>query len=589
MSIVPEEIKMPSRRRFLKRSVEAAAGLAVAHSVLQAAPVTTAVDGLERSRPNIILILVDDMGFSDIGCFGSEIATPNLDALAANGLRMSQWYNNPRCCPSRASIMTGLYSHQVGFGMMADDAGHYPYPSYRGDLSAQCVTVPEVLKTAGYNTAMAGKWHLAAVEGKIADPKHNWPMQRGFDRYYGTIIGAGSYYNPNYLVRDNDRIDVPKDPNYYYTDAIAENASGYVAELAKKDAPFFLYCAFTAPHWPLQAPEEMVSKYAGRYAGGWDELRAARNRKQVQMGLLRAEWKVSARDPRVPAWENAQDKAWEQRRMAVYAAMIERMDAGVGRIVKALEATGKAENTLIVFMSDNGGNSEELGPNHPANWKRPNYIPYTTKVGGEDVVAGNRPDVMPGPEDTYQSVGIPWGNVANTPFRLYKHYTQEGGISSPFIAHWPRGIASKGAITESWGHETDLMATFLAVSGAKYPAAVAAGPIPSFVGQSLTPLFAGGTRNRKACYWEHEGNKAVRDGKWKAVCRFPIAWELYDLDADRTELNDLAKSEPDRLANMIHMWQDWERMVGAQPWPLPSTPKGESTGEMPTPGYLKST
>ena len=585
---------MPSRRKFLKSSAQTAAALAVANTALQAAPKPPAVPaagattGLENSRPNIILFLVDDMGYSDIGCFGSEIATPNLDALAASGLRMSQWYNNPRCCPSRASIMTGLYSHQVGFGMMADDAGHYPYPSYRGDLSAQCVTMPEVLKTAGYSTAMAGKWHLAAVEGNIPNPKHNWPMQRGFERYYGTIIGAGSYYNPNYLVRDNDRIEVPKDPEYYYTDAIAEKASGYVAEMAKKDAPFFLYCAFTAPHWPLQAPEDLVAKYADRYAGGWDDLRAERNRKQVAMGLLRPEWKVSARDPRVPAWENAQDKTWEQRRMAVYAAMIERMDAGVGRIVKALEASGKVENTLIVFMSDNGGNAEELGANHPPKWRRPNYIPYTTKDGKRDVVAGNRPDVYPGHEDTYQSVGIPWGNVANTPFRLYKHYTQEGGISSPFIAHWPKGIQPKGKITDSWGHETDLMATFLAVSGAKYPASVAAGPSPPYVGASLTPLFAGQERNRNAGYWAHAGNKAVRDGKYKAVCRFPIAWELYDLDADRTELNDLSKTEPDRLATMIRMWQDWERMVGAQPWPLPSTPKGESTGVMDTPAYLKN-
>lgn len=574
---------MPSRRKFLKSSVQAAASAALARIALGAVHAAPAMEG---SKPNIVLILVDDMGYSDIGCFGSEIATPNLDALAAQGMRMSQWYNNPRCCPSRASIMTGLYSHQVGFGMMADDAGHYPYPQYAGDLSSQCVTIPEVLKGAGYSTAMVGKWHLAAVEGQ-KDLKHNWPLQRGFDQYYGTIIGAGSYFNPNYLVRDNERIDPPSDPSFYYTDAIAENAAKYVGGMAKKDAPFFLYCAFTAPHWPLQAPEEMVQKYENRYAEGWDALRVERHKKQIDIGLLRPEWKLTARDPRVPAWENAADKTWEMRRMAVYAAMIERMDMGVGHLVQELKATGKFDNTLIVFMSDNGGNAEELAPTHPPKWVRPNYIPYKTKDGKRDVTMGNRPDVYPGAEDTYLSVGIPWGNVANTPFRLYKHYTQEGGISSPFIASWPKGIQPQKKITESFGHETDLMATFLAVSGAKYPAAVAAGPIPQCVGESLVPIFQGQERNRKPCYWEHEGNKAVRDGKWKAVSKFPDAWELYDMEADRTEIHDLAIAEPDRLTKMIHMWQDWARSIGVQPWPMPSTPKREGIREMDTPPYLR--
>ena len=573
---------MPSRRKFLKDTAQTAASLAIAKSALGAmAPGS----GLEGSRPNIILILVDDMGFSDIGCFGSEIATPHLDGLAKSGMRMSQWYNNPRCCPSRASIMTGLYSHQVGFGMMADDAGLYPYPQYAGDLSAQCCTIPEALKKAGYSTAMAGKWHLAAVENQ-KDLKHNWPMQRGFERYYGTIVGAGSYFNPNYLVRDNERIEVPKDPEYYYTDAIAENASNFVTEMAKKDAPFFLYCAFTAPHWPLQAKEEWIAKYKDRYAGGWDALREERHRKQIEMGLLGPEWKLTARDPRVPTWDKAEDKEWEARRMAVYAAMIERMDTGVGRLMSALQATGKAENTLIVFMSDNGGNSEEL-LNHPATFKRPNYMPYKTKDETKEVVVGNQADTMPGPEATYQSIGIPWGNCANTPFRLYKHYTQEGGISSPFIACWPKYIKPEKKVTEQMGHETDLMPTFLAVAVATYPAAVAAGPIPAMVGDSLVPIFEGGTRNRRPCFWEHEGNKAVREGKWKAVSRFANSWEMYDMEADRTELNDLGAKEPERLTKMIYLWQDWARQIGVQPWPMPTTPKGEVNSQIATPPYLK--
>lgn len=488
---------MPSRRRFLKSTVQTAATLAMAKSGMAAEVKDSA--GMAGSRPNIILILVDDMGYSDIGCFGSEISTPNLDALAAKGMRMSQWYNNPRCCPSRASIMTGLYSHQVGFGMMADDAGHYPFPQYSGDLSATCVTIPEVLKKAGYNTAMTGKWHLADTGGSAAS-KHNWPRQRGFDRYYGTIIGAGSYFAPNYLVRDNDRIEVTKDEEFYYTDAIAQNAATFVTDMARQDAPFFLYCAFTAPHWPLQAKEEWITKYADRYNEGWDKLREERHKRQISMGLLRAEWKMTPRDPRVPAWNDANDKAWESRRMAVYAAMIERMDLGVGRLVEALKDTGKAEDTLIVFMSDNGGNAEEQATTHPPNWKRPYYIPYRTHDDKKEVVAGNVVGLMPGPDDTYQSIGIPWGNVANTPFHLYKHYTAEGGISSPFIANWPRHIRPEKQITEQFGHETDLMATFLELAAAAYPASVAAGPIPHYVGQSLVPLMAGGKRDRKPCF-----------------------------------------------------------------------------------------
>lgn len=574
---------MPSRRSFLKSTAQAAATLAVANTGLAAVPKGSG--GMEGSRPNIVLILVDDMGYSDIGCFGSEISTPNLDALATKGMRMSQWYNNPRCCPSRASIMTGLYSQQVGFGLM-DDAGRYPYPQYSGDLSPHCVTMPEALKTAGYNTAMSGKWHLAATHD-VSELKHNWPRQRGFDRFYGTIIGAGSYFNPNWLVRDNERIAVGKDEDFYYTDAIAENASNFVTEMATQDAPFFLYCAFTAPHWPLQAKEEWIAKYADRYDVGWDKIREQRYTKQRSMGLLRDQWKMTPRDPRVPAWEEAKYKPWEVRRMAVYAAMIERMDLGVGRLMKALEATGKADNTLIVFMSDNGGNAEELSPVHGPNWKRPNYMPERTHDGKEEVVAGNKVGLMPGPENTYESIGIPWGNVTNTPFRLYKHYTAEGGITSPFIACWPKYIRPEKHITEEMGHETDLLPTFVELAGVKMPAANATGPVPPLEGQSLTSVLAGKTRVRKPCFWEHEGNKAVRDGKWKLEARFPDKWELYDMETDRTELHDLVTQQPERTKNMIAMWDGWAKRIGVQPWPMPETPPGEATGAMPTPPYLR--
>ena len=542
-------------------------------------------------RPNIILILADDMGFSDIGCFGSEISTPNLDKLSARGMRLTQYYNNPRCCPSRASIMTGLYSQQAGMGMMVADHNRYPFPGYAGILSPKTTTIPEVLKGVGYNTAMVGKWHLApeSEEGKA-----QWPLQRGFDKFWGMISGASVYYESPHLLEGNEALPPP--PNgQYLTDLWAEHAAGYVTELSKEKAPFFLYAAFNAPHWPIQAPEEVVEKYARRYRDGWDKLRDERHAKQIALGIVDPKWPLSPRDPRVPAWEQAGDKEWEMRRMAVYAAMIDKLDEGIGRIVDAVEKSGKMDNTLIVFMSDNGGNSEELGSGHrklpvsdspegPLHGFDPNgSIPCELGMP----CAGNDPKVMPGGENTFQSIGIPWGNCANTPFRLYKHYTQEGGISSPFVACWPSVIKPTGRPTVAVGHETDLMPTFLEAAGATYPTHVAAGPLPDLAGQSLMPLFAGHTRTRKPIFWEHEGNKAVRDGKWKLVSRFPDQWELYDLEADRTELHNLASDQPARATAMADMWNDWANRIGVQPWPMPQTPPGERSGSMPTPPYLR--
>ncbi len=526
-----------------------------------------------HTRPNIILILADDMGFSDIGCFGSEISTPNLDKLASRGMRVSQFYNNPRCCPSRASIMTGLYSQQAGMGMMTSDFGRYPYPGYVGDLSAQTLTIPEALKLAGYNTAMVGKWHLTPLPNEAPSVgKHNWPLQRGFDRFWGMIAGASVYFNSKAICHDNQPIEMPGAPESYLTDLWADHAVGYVDELAKEKKPFFLYAAFNAPHWPLQAPEAQIQKYAARYAGGWDALREERHGKQIRLGLVDPQWPLTPRDPRVPAWEKAEDKEWEQRRMAVYAAMIDRLDQGIGRIVDKVEEAGLSENTLIVFLSDNGGNAEELG-------RPPNTAPGMKR--------GNFPNVMPGPADTFESIGIPWGNCANTPFRLYKHYTQEGGIATPFIACWPKVIRPTPRPIHAVGHETDLMPTFLEVSGANYPARVKAGPLPALAGESLVPLFTGGTRDRAPIFWEHEGNRAVRDGQWKLVSRYTEAWELHDMEADRTEMNDLAKSQPERVKRMAKMWDDWARRVGVQPWPMPGTPKGEIGADLVTPPYLK--
>jgi arylsulfatase len=577
---------MSNRRDFLKMTAGAAAATVVgAEAVFASADHSAA-----GSRPNIILILADDMGFSDIGCFGSEVSTPNLDKLAARGMRVSQFYNNPRCCPSRASIMTGLYSQQAGMGMMVSDHGRYPYPQYAGILSAQTLTIPEALKSAGYQTAMVGKWHLAT---ETDEGKRSWPLQRGFDKFWGMIAGASVYYESPHLMSGNDPLPPPP-KDQYLTDLWAQHAASYVTEMAQSSKPFFLYAAFNAPHWPIQAPEELIQKYANRYAAGWDALREERHKKQLAMGLVSDKWALTPRDPRVPAWEKADDKQWEMRRMAVYAAMIDRLDQGIGRILESVQQAGVADNTLIVFMSDNGGNAEEIGRGRNKTPPSTPEVPLHTGSSSGDApceigmtCAGNIPGVMPGGEDTFQSIGIPWGNCANTPFRMYKHYTQEGGISTPFIACWPKVIKPAHSPVNAVGHETDLMPTFLELSGAAYPDKVAAGTIPALVGQSLAPVFSGGTRKRKPIYWEHEGNKAVRDGKWKLVSRFPDSWELFDMEADRTELHDLAPAQPERAKSMAAMWDSWAKEIGVQPWPMPQTPPNERTGNLGVPPYLR--
>lgn len=574
---------MADRRDFLKMGAGVAATSMLAGAAKPAFARSFAAQA-SGARPNIILILADDMGFSDIGCFGSEVSTPNLDKLAARGMRLNQYYNNPRCCPSRASIMTGLYAQQAGMGLMVADYGRYPYPGYAGTLSHQTITIPEALKSAGYNTAMVGKWHLAPENPAIG--KNNWPLQRGFDKYWGIIAGASVYYKAPHLFEGNDPAPVPAE-NEYLTDLFAEHAAGYVAELAKEKKPFFLYAAFNAPHWPIQAPEEVVQKYAKRYAGGWDALRAERHKKQIEMGLVDERWPLSPRDPRVPAWEQAKDKEWEMRRMAVYAAMIDKLDQGIGRILDQVEKSGIADNTLIVFMSDNGGNSEEIAARKRSIPEDAIAAHMHDPCQNREACAGNVPGVMPGGMSTFESIGIPWGNCANTPFRLYKHYAHEGGISSPFIACWPRVIQPTARPVNAVGHETDLMPTFLEVAGVEYPASVAAGPLPALAGESLVPLFHGGTRTRGPIYWEHEGNRAVRDGKWKLVSKFPDGWELFDMEADRTEQHDLALAELERVKGMETMWNKWAKRCGVQPWPMPETPQGaERTGKMVVPAYL---
>lgn len=500
-------------------------------------------------RPNIIIVLTDDMGYSDIGCYGGEIDTPNLDTLASNGLRYTQFYNSARCCPTRASLLTGLHPHQTGIGHMTNDRG---VPGYRGDLSANSVTIAEVLGNSGYSTYMSGKWH---VTKHVDGPKHNWPIQRGFDEFYGTIHGAGSFYDPVTLTRNNTRLESPEG-DYYYTDAITDQAVEFIQQHSakKSDEPFFMYVAYTAPHWPLHAPADVIEKYKGRFDQGWDTLREERMHRMKKMGLLDQDWSLSNRDKSVPEWDSAENKEWEVRRMEVYAAQIDIMDQGIGDILSALKKTGTYENTLILFLADNGGCAEELQP----NWKGGLHIPEKTR-DGTPIQLGNDPKVMPGPEVTYQSYGVPWANVSNTPFRRYKHWVHEGGIATPLIAHWPGKIKATGELRRQPGHIIDLMATCVDAAGATYPKKKDNGEkVPAMEGLSLLPTFGEGKLPDRLLYWEHEGNRAIRDGNWKLVAMGQEGpWELYNLSKDRTEVSNLAQKHPKRVEQMSVLWDEW--------------------------------
>jgi arylsulfatase len=531
----------------------------------------------KHRQPNIVLIMADDMGYSDIGCYGGEIRTPNLDGLATGGLRFTQFYNTARCCPTRASLMTGLYQHQAGVGHMMNDKG---YDGYRGDLNNRCVTIAEVLKQAGYSTYMSGKWHVTKSIGPDAD-KHNWPLQRGFDRFFGTIHGAGSYYDPNTLTRDNTQI-VPDSDDFYYTNAISDNAVKFISEHKSRsgEAPFFMYVPYTAPHWPMHALPEDIARYKGRYDGGWDALRGERHKRMIEMGIIESKWKTTPRDPAAPPWTEAKDKRWFARRMEVYAAMVDCLDQGVGRIVAELKRTGDFENTLIFFLADNGGCAEEYGsrgkvkpdPSKPVVLKPMGKNELQTKMQ-PTVTRDGRPvrtgyGVMPGPADTYIAYGKPWANASNTPFRLYKHWVHEGGISTPLIAHWPAQIKSRGKLRHQPGHLIDIMATCVDVARAEYPSEYKGNKITPMEGRSLVPAFYNKPIEREAIYWEHEGNRAVRQGKWKLVSKHPGGWELFDLDADRTELNNLSEKYPQKVEQLKAMYESWAARCGVRPWPV---------------------
>jgi len=509
-------------------------------------------------KPNIVVILVDDMGFADLGCYGSEIPTPNLDALAKNGLRFTQFYNTGRCCPTRASLLTGLYSHQAGVGHMTEDKG---VPGYAGRLNDSCVTIAEVLRPAGYFTAMTGKWHVGQNLGVV-------PWDRGFDRSLnaaagGFYFGGGDkakaklFLNGEAIANDDPRL--PKD--WYSTDLWTSFGLKFIDEALAAKKPFYLHLCHNAPHFPLQAPAEAIAKFRGQYKEGWGALRDARIARQKELGIIDAAWEKSPRQPAIKLWKDHPPE--EQDRfdhlMAVYAATVHRMDQAIGDLVNGLKERGAFENTLILFMSDNGGNAES-GPNGRNN-------------GDPTQAASN------------WFCGESWAFLQNTPFRKYKHYNHEGGIASPLIAHWPArgGVnpsfhgnrignftreAKGGPVCHTPAHLIDVMATCVDVAGATYPTELNGKSILPMEGKSLKDVFLGDALPGRSLFWEHEGNAAVRHGDLKLVRTGRDGpWELYDLKTDRTEQHDLATAQPEKAKELATEWQTWAERAHVLPYP----------------------
>jgi arylsulfatase len=500
------------------------------------------------ARPNVIVILADDMGYSDLGCFGGEIATPNIDRIGREGVRFSQFYNTARCSPSRASLLTGRHPHETGIGILTDDDRPHGYP---GSLDPRFPTLAQRFADAGYATCLSGKWHLSS---NVREPDESWPTRRGFGEFYGIMPGAGDYFHPAGLWHNEEKLPTPDEDGYYLTDAIAEHAASFVTGHAGRD-PFFLYLAFTAPHWPLQAPEAEIARYAHSFDDGWDALRPRRLERLVAEGILPSGTELSDRDPSQPAWVDVDDPTWEARRMAVYAAQVDLMDRGVGRVLDALEAAGAADDTIVLFLSDNGACAEELPPKDAIHFRerQPSHTP-----SGVPLQLGNEPSIVPGPDTSYSSYGRAWANLGNTPFRLYKRWVHEGGIATPLLVRWPRGIDAGRIVHEPY-QLTDIAPTLFAATGLE----PGDGP-----GISMLPVARGErAHDPHTLYWEHVGNAAIRRDRWKLVRETPQPWELYDIVADRSELHDVAAEHPELVDELAAEWQNWADSVGVLPWP----------------------
>jgi arylsulfatase A-like enzyme len=507
---------------------------------------------------NVVLIVADDLGYSDLGCFGGEIATPTLDGVAMDGVRFSQFTNTARCSPSRASLLTGLHPHQTGIGILTNDDRPVGYP---GTLNRRCRTLAELLSGAGYATFAAGKWHLTS---EVWNPDDSWPTRRGFDGFYGTLTGCGSYFWPGTLVRGELPAEhEPLGREFYYTDAISAEAAQFIRRHTSDEPgrPFFLYVAYTAPHWPLHALPEDIDRYAAAFTPGWDELREQRMRRLLDAGLMSPGTTLSARDPTQPAWADEPEQAWQLRRMQAYAAQVDRMDQGIATIVDALRDAGALRDTLLVFLSDNGASCEELPKVDLKRFRRRSDIVRVTTRDGRPVRIGNSPAVVPGAEDTYSSYGRAWANLSNTPFRYYKRWVHEGGIATPLIVHWPDGGLADGSIVHHPFQLVDVVPTVLEATSAPYPD----GGTP-LEGRSMVPALRGEEVPVATQYWEHTGNCAVRRGRWKLVREYPHPWELYDLDSDRAETHDLADRHPGVVTELTQAFDTWAHRVGVVPW-----------------------
>ncbi len=497
----------------------------------------------DTARPNIILIMVDDMGYSDLGCFGSQIQTPNIDRLAEQGIIMPRFYNTGRCCPSRASLLTGLYPHQTGIG----DMNHNDHlPGYQGFLNDKCVTIAEVLKNAGYSTLMSGKWH-------VGNEPEQWPRQRGFEKFFGIPVGGGVYFYPFLKPRRvvlNDTIIHPDTSNFYSTDAFTQYAVDFIDEQKGNNKPFFLYLAHIAPHFPLQACPEDIQKYKGKFKAGFSKIRQQRYQNLLKNGLIDSTYALSEPDQAVLNWEklsNAEKDSFDLR-MAVYAAQLDRVDQGIGKIIRKLEQNEILENTVIMFLSDNGGTHEKSSA----------FIKNRGAIG------------RPGCSKAYSRS---WANVSNTPFRMYKHWVHEGGVRTPFIIFYPKMI-KKHHIDFQLGHIMDILPTCIDLAGAQYPDTFNGNEILPFEGKSLLPVLQGKKRQgHEFLFWEHQGNRAARMGKWKLVSTFDrksnsfTPWELYNLDIDPTETNNLTNKNSKMVEKLKNAYQGWAKRTGVIPKP----------------------
>ena len=528
------------RRKFLESAAAGGLGLLGASG-----PSASAFDDGQQSEemdcPNILVILADDLGFADVGCYGAEVDTPHVDQLAEEGMRFSQFYNYPRCSPTRASLLTGQYPHRVGMGDLTTSSTDDP--SYQGYLNDRCVTLAEVLDDAGYHTSMVGKWHVGHKK------PGRWPTGRGFDRFYGEHRYVDDYFKPTHqLYLDSEPVE-PQGRDWYSTDAYTDYALQFLEEANAKGQPFFSYVAYNAPHFPLQAFQSDIDQYRGQYMDEWERVRRQRYERLIDEGLIREEWDLSPRTlfemekEKVEEWRNVEDDSADQwdLKMAAYAAQIDRMDQNIGRLLRKLEMMGVADNTLVLFLSDNGSAAEDW-----INSQNPEGVP-------------------PGARTCKLGAGPPWANVSNTPFRYYKQWTHEGGISTPFVARWP-DVIEPDALTHEVGHVIDVLPTCLDAAGVSYPETWEGNPIRDYEGKSLLSPFRGESWDeRRLLAWEHVGNRALRKGDWKLVssARFtPGEWELYNMREDRTETRNLVDQKPKKVEELEQDWEHWADRVG---------------------------